>query len=123
MGSLRSILVNITPKGRLILAGSAIGVIVFTFFMLRLASAPSYTTVLAGHRPEPRPRKVTSALDEKGVKYEIQNNGTAIAVDKSQKADRAHRARREGPARQRQQAGHGALRHARSSAPATSSSR
>lgn len=85
MGSLRSILANTTPKGRLVLAASAVGVILFAFFMLRLASAPSYTTVLTGIDPA-ETGKVTAALDAKGVKYEIQNNGTAIAVDKSQKA-------------------------------------
>ena len=85
MGSLRSILANTTPKGRLVLAASAVGVVLFAFFMLRLASAPSYTTVLTGIDPA-ETTKVTSALDEKGVKYEIQNNGTAIAVDKAQKA-------------------------------------
>jgi flagellar M-ring protein FliF len=85
MGSLRSILANTTPKGRLVLAASAVGVVLFAFFMLRLASAPSYTTVLTGIDPA-ETSKVTAALDEKGVKYEIQNNGTALAVDKSQKA-------------------------------------
>ncbi len=85
MGSLRSILANTTPKGRLVLAASAVGVVLFAFFMLRLASAPSYTTVLTGIDPA-ETSKVTAALDEKGVKYEIQNNGTALAVEKSQKA-------------------------------------
>jgi flagellar M-ring protein FliF len=82
MGSLRSILANTTPKGRLVLAASAVGVVLFAFFMMRLASAPSYATVLTGMDPA-ETGKVTAALDAKGVKYEIQNNGTALAVDKS----------------------------------------
>ncbi|MEA2405036.1 MAG: flagellar M-ring protein FliF [Thermoleophilaceae bacterium] len=85
MGSLRSILANTTPKGRLVLAASAVGVVLFAFFMMRLASAPSYATVLTGMDPA-ETGKVTAALDAKGVKYEIQNNGTALAVDKSQTA-------------------------------------
>src|SRR3954453_11994032 len=83
MAQARAILMNMTPKGRLILAGSVLGVILVAFLMLRMASAPSYSTVMAGVDPA-QTGKITAALDAKGVKYEIQNNGTAIAVDKSQ---------------------------------------
>jgi flagellar M-ring protein FliF len=85
MAQARAILMNLTPKGRLILGGSVVGVIVLAILMMRLASAPSYTTVMAGIDPK-QTAKITSALDAKGVKYEIQNNGTAIAVDQSQTA-------------------------------------
>jgi flagellar M-ring protein FliF len=83
MAQARAILMNMTPKGRLMLAGSVLGVILVAFLMLRMASAPSYSTVMAGVDPA-QTGKITTALDAKGVKYEIQNNGTAIAVDKSQ---------------------------------------
>src|SRR3954471_7763979 len=86
MAQARAILMNMTPKGRLMLAGSVLGVILVAFLMMRMASAPSYSTVMAGVDPA-QTGKITSALDAKGVKYEIQNNGTAIAVDKSQMAD------------------------------------
>src|SRR3954451_23614402 len=86
MAQARTILMNMTPKGRLILAGSVLGVIVLALLMMRMASAPSYSTVMAGVDPA-QTGKITTALDAKGVKYEIQNNGTAIAVDKSQIAD------------------------------------
>src|SRR4051794_33205373 len=86
MAQVRSILMNMTPKGRLMLAGSVLGVVLIGFLMMRMASAPSYSTVMAGVDPA-QTGKITSALDAKGVKYEIQNNGTAIAVDKSQMAD------------------------------------
>src|SRR3954452_2425045 len=86
MAQARAILMNMTPKGRLMLAGSVLGVILVAFLMLRMASAPSYSTVMAGVDPA-QTGKITAALDAKGVKYEIQNNGTAIAVDKSQIAD------------------------------------
>src|SRR4051795_5767450 len=86
MAQVRNILVNMTPKGRLMAGGSILGVIVLAVLMMRMASAPSYSTVMAGVDPA-QTGKITTALDAKGVKYEIQNNGTAIAVDKSQIGD------------------------------------
>jgi flagellar M-ring protein FliF len=86
MAQARAILMNMTPKGRLMLAGSVLGVIVLGFLLSRMASAPTYSTVMAGVDPA-QTGKITSALDAKGVKYEIRNNGTAIAVDKSQIGD------------------------------------
>src|ERR671932_1859364 len=86
MAQARTLLQNMTPKGRLILAGSVVGVVLLGLLMMRMASAPSYSTVMAGVDPA-QTGKITAALDAKGVKYEIRNNGTAIAVDKSQIAD------------------------------------
>src|SRR3954462_2390595 len=86
MAQARTIIQNMTPKGRLIAGASIAGVILLAFLMMRMASAPSYTTVMAGIDPK-QTGKITAALDAKGVKYEIQNNGTAIAVEKSQIAD------------------------------------
>src|ERR687886_1969815 len=85
MAQARTLLQNMTPKGRLILGGSVIAVLFLAFLMMRMASAPSYTTVMAGIDPK-QTGKITEALDAKGVKYEIQNNGTAVAVDRSQVA-------------------------------------
>src|SRR3954471_3043572 len=86
MAQFRSIIMNMTPRGRLMAAGSILGVIVIAFLMMRMASAPSYSTVMAGIDPK-QTGKITQALDAKGVKYEIRSNGTAIAVDKGQLAD------------------------------------
>src|SRR3954466_5970646 len=86
MAQARALIQNMTPKGRLIAAGSIVAVIVLAVLMMRMASAPSYSTVMAGVDPA-QTGKITSALDAKGVKYEIRNNGTAIAVDKGQLAD------------------------------------
>jgi flagellar M-ring protein FliF len=83
MAQFRSIVMNMTPRGRLMAVGSILGIVLIGFLMMRMASAPSYSTVMAGVDPA-QTGKITSALDAKGVKYEIQNNGTAIAVDKSQ---------------------------------------
>ena len=79
---LRSLIANSTMKGRVILGASVLGVIVVMFFMFKLASAPSYSTMLTGLDPA-ETGKITAALDEKGVGYELKNNGTALAVDKA----------------------------------------
>src|SRR4051795_2750925 len=83
MSAIRNVVTNMTPKGRLIAAGSAVAIILLAFFMMRIAGQASYTTVQAGLDPK-QTGKITAALDAKGIKYEIQNNGTALAVDKSQ---------------------------------------
>src|SRR4051812_26697219 len=85
MAQARALIQNMSPKGRLIAAGSVVAVILLVFLMMQMASAPSYTTIMAGVDPA-QTGKITAALDAKGVKYEIRNNGTAVAVDKSQMA-------------------------------------
>jgi flagellar M-ring protein FliF len=85
MPNLRTVAANMTPKGRLMVGASAVAILLLAFFMLRIAGQASYTTVMAGIDPK-QTSKVTAALDSKGIKYEIQNNGTALAVDKSQVA-------------------------------------
>ena len=77
----RTLLANTTPRGRAVMAASAVGVLVLMFVMFRLASAPSYATMLTGLDPA-ETGKITAALDEKGVGYELRNNGTALAVVK-----------------------------------------
>src|SRR3954470_14670193 len=85
MSNLRNVIANMTPKGRLMVGGSAVAILLLAFFMMRIAGQTSYTTIQAGIDPK-QTGKITSALDAKGIKYEIQNNGTALAVDKSQLA-------------------------------------
>ena len=85
MQNLRNVIANMTPKGRLMVGGSAVAIVLLAFFMMRIAGQTSYTTIQAGIDPK-QTGKITSALDAKGIKYEIQNNGTALAVDKSQLA-------------------------------------
>src|SRR3954470_12516848 len=83
MDQARTLIQNMTPRGRLMAAGSILAVVLLAFLMMRMASAPSYSTVMAGVDPK-QTGKITAALDAKGVSYEIRNNGTAIAVDKNQ---------------------------------------
>ena len=53
--------------------------------LFRLASAPSYTTLQAGVDPA-KTGKITAALDQAGVSYKLENNGTAIAVVSGQES-------------------------------------
>src|SRR5215211_6272736 len=55
------------------------------FLLLRVAGAPSYTMLSSGLDPA-QTGKVTAALDEQGIGYELRNNGTGLAVEKSQVA-------------------------------------
>jgi len=82
---LRALLANVTPRGRIVLGAVALGTIVVLIFLMRMASAPSYTTLMTGLDPA-QTGKVTAALDTKGIGYELQNNGTALAVDKGKTA-------------------------------------
>lgn len=83
---LRALLVNLTPRGRLMLGGVALGTVVVLILLMRMASAPSYATLMTGLDPA-QTGKVTAALDTKGIGYELQNNGTALAVEKGKTAD------------------------------------
>ena len=85
MDRARQLFANVSPKGKIALAGSLVGVLLLAFFMVRVATKPSYATLMSGIDPA-QTGKITAALDERGVKYELQNNGTALAVEKSQTA-------------------------------------
>jgi flagellar M-ring protein FliF len=79
----RSLLANTTTKGKVVMAASALGVLAAMLVMFKIASAPSYTTMLTGLDPA-ETGKITSALDSSGVSYQIENNGTGLAVVKGQ---------------------------------------
>jgi flagellar M-ring protein FliF len=68
-----------------IIAVSAVAILAIAFLMLRVAGAPSYSMLSSGLDPA-QTGKVTAALDEQGIGYELRNNGTALAVEKSQVA-------------------------------------
>jgi flagellar M-ring protein FliF len=79
----RSLLANTTPKGKIVMGACALAVVAVMLIMFKIASAPSYATMLTGLDPA-ETGKITSALDASGVGYELKNNGTALAVVKSQ---------------------------------------
>src|SRR6202167_5274048 len=77
---------RLTPRGWLIAGGFAVGAIMFVYLFLHMVSAPSYTTLVSGVNPS-QTGKMTSTLSEHGVNYELQNNGTALAVQSNQTAE------------------------------------
>ena len=66
---------------------------VVALVLVKMASAPSYTTVMAGLDPA-QTGKITAALDRKGIKYEIRNNGTRSPSTRARSARRASRSPR-----------------------------
>lgn len=83
---LRALLANVTPRGRIVLGAVVLGTLVVLVLLMRMASAPSYATLMTGLDPA-QTGKATAALDTKGIGYELQNNGTALAVEKAQTAE------------------------------------
>jgi flagellar M-ring protein FliF len=79
----RQIASRLSPKGWMMAGGALAITIVFFMLLTSLAGKPSYSTLLTGLDPA-QTGKITSALDTKGIGYEIQNNGTALAVQSSQ---------------------------------------
>ena len=72
-------------RSKAIIAVSAVAILAIAFLMLRIAGAPSYTMLTSGLDPA-KTGEITAALDEQGIAYELRNNGTGLAVDKSQAA-------------------------------------
>jgi flagellar M-ring protein FliF len=79
---LQSILA-LPARSKGILAVSTVAVLGVAFLMLQLASSPSYQLLTSGLDPA-QTGKITAALDAGGIAYELRNNGTALAVEKSQ---------------------------------------
>ncbi|MHB1569426.1 MAG: flagellar basal-body MS-ring/collar protein FliF [Solirubrobacteraceae bacterium] len=76
---------RMSPKGWAMIGGSVLVGIVFLVLVMQMASAPSYTTLMAGIDPS-QTGKITSTLSAQGIAYQLQNNGTAIGVQPSQTA-------------------------------------
>jgi flagellar M-ring protein FliF len=76
---------KMSPKGWVMIGGSLVLGIAFLMIVMSLASKPSYTTLEAGIDPA-QTGKITSTLAAGGISYELQNNGTAVAVNASQTA-------------------------------------
>jgi flagellar M-ring protein FliF len=74
---------KLSPKGWLMVGGAIAAAIVFLMLVMNFASKPSYATLLTGLDPA-QTSKITSALDAKGIGYQLQNGGTALAVNASQ---------------------------------------
>ena len=77
---------KMTPKGWAMAGGAAAAAIVFLVLIMNFASKPSYSTLMTGVDPT-QTGKITSTLSTKGIGYQIQNNGTAIAVQSDKTGD------------------------------------
>ncbi|MGA2164008.1 MAG: flagellar basal-body MS-ring/collar protein FliF [Solirubrobacteraceae bacterium] len=76
---------RLTPRGWIILGAGAIAAILFIYLFVHMVSKPSYSTLATGLEPA-QTGKMTSALDQQGIGYELQNNGTALAVQSNETA-------------------------------------
>jgi flagellar M-ring protein FliF len=76
---------RLTPRGWLLFGGAAVLGIVVIYLFVHMISKPSYATVATGLEPG-QTGKMTSVLDQHGIHYELQNNGTALAVQSNQTA-------------------------------------
>lgn len=85
MPNLTQIASRLSPRGWLMAGGGAIAGIVVIYLLLHMISQPSYTTLMTGLEPA-QTGKMTAALDQKGIAYELQNNGTALAVQSNETA-------------------------------------
>ncbi len=74
---------KLSNRGWMIAGGSAAAAIVFIYIFLHMVSQPSYQTLSSGLQPA-QTGKMTAALDAKGISYQLQNNGTALAVQSNQ---------------------------------------
>src|SRR6201994_5170977 len=80
---IRQFITKLTPKGWAMVGGPVAAAIVFLMLVMNFASAKSYTTLETSLDPA-QTGKITSALDAKGIGYQIQNGGTALAGDSGQ---------------------------------------
>ena len=76
---------KLSPKGWAMIGGSLVVAVAFLMIVMSMASKPSYSTLMAGIDPA-QTGKVTSTLSAQGISYQLQNNGTAVAVSSSQTA-------------------------------------
>jgi len=82
MPTIAQTLMKLPTRSKIVLGVAAFLIVAVLFFMLRLASAPSYTILSSGMDPADA-GKVTAALDEQGIGYELRANGTTVAVQKT----------------------------------------
>ena len=78
-------LLALPAKTKALLGVSAVAILAIAFIMLKIATAPTYAQIASGLDPA-QTGKITEALDAQGIAYELRNNGTALAVSKTQSA-------------------------------------
>src|SRR3712207_4741660 len=73
---------QLPAKTKAAIAVSAVAILAITVLMLQVAGSPTYATLAAGLDPA-ETGKLTAVLDEQGIPYELQANGTTVAVEKA----------------------------------------
>lgn len=81
----RDLIGKLPPRGWAVLGAAVFGSVLLLFVIVHFATQPSYSTLLTGLNPA-QTGKITSALSTQGIPYELQVNGTAIAVPASDSA-------------------------------------
>jgi flagellar M-ring protein FliF len=76
-----ALLNSMSTRGKITLAACALGFLAAALLIVKMAGAPAYTTVMTGVDPA-KTTQITSALTAAGVPFELQNGGTAVAVQK-----------------------------------------
>jgi flagellar M-ring protein FliF len=82
---MRQLTSRLTPRGWAILGGSALAAVLVIYLFMSIVSKPTYSTIATGLEPA-QTGKMTSTLDTQGISYELQNNGTALAVQSNETA-------------------------------------
>jgi len=70
---------RLPTRGWAMLGATAVIGVAFLIMVMSLASAPSYSTLMAGINPA-QTGKISAALAAQGIPYQLQNSGTAVAV-------------------------------------------
>jgi flagellar M-ring protein FliF len=76
-----ALITSMSTRGKITLAACALAFLAAAVFILTMAGAPAYTTVMTGVDPA-KATQISAALSAAGVQSEIRNGGTAIAVQK-----------------------------------------
>ena len=82
---MRQLTSRLTPRGWAILGGSTLAAVLVIYLFMSMVSKPTYSTIATGLEPA-QTGKMTSTLDTQGISYELQNNGTALAVQSNETA-------------------------------------
>ena len=80
--SFRELAAKLPPRGWAVLSAAVLGSVLVLYLIFHLASQPSYTTLVSGVQPS-QVGQIESTLSSAGITYQLQTNGTAVAVPAS----------------------------------------
>ncbi|MBS1678704.1 MAG: flagellar M-ring protein FliF [Actinobacteria bacterium] len=79
MAQIKTVLSRLSTRGKVALGGAALALIILAFVLFQMATKQSYTTLATGIEPA-ETGQVTETLAAKGIPYQLQSSGTAVAV-------------------------------------------